>query len=323
MTSLSGITPTGRLTLGNYLGALSRFRAEQDGSLYGIMNLHAMTVEHAPAVLAHRTREAFGLLLASGLDPDRAVLFVQGDVPAHTELAYLLECTTSFGEMRRMIQFKEKSAGQQAVRLSLLTYPALMAADILLYDTARVPVGADQSQHVELARDLAARFNSRYGPTFRVPELSTPDSAARVMSLSEPLRKMSKTGPDGDPGVIRLLDTPDAIARKVARAVTDAGTKVAYDPVAKPGVSNLLEILGALTGCPPTAAAAGIGTYRQLKDAVTAAVTEALSPVRERFTELAADPAELDRVRHRGAARAAALAAPTLARARRAMGLAA
>lgn len=323
MITFSGITPTGRLTLGNHLGALHRFRAAQDGGLYGVMNLHAMTVQHAPAVLAHRTREAFGLLLASGLDPARAVVFVQGDVPAHTELAYLLECTATYGEMRRMIQFREKAAGQSSVRLSLLTYPALMAADILLYGTARVPVGSDQSQHVELARDVAARFNRQYGTVFVVPELSTPDSAARVMDLADPARKMSKTAPDGDPGVIRLLDTPDAIARKVARAVTDGGGEVRYDPAGKPGVSNLLEILAALTGRAPAGAAAGIGSYRALKDAVTDAVVAALTPVRTRFCELAADPAELDRVRRLGARRASELATATLARARAAMGLAA
>ena len=321
--SLSGITPSGRLTLGNYLGALSRFPYAQDGALYGVMNLHAMTVEHDPAVLAHRTRETFGLLLAAGLDPERATVFVQGDVPAHSGLAYLLECTATYGEMRRMIQFKEKAAGQESVRLSLLTYPALMAADILLYGARRVPVGADQSQHVELARDLAIRFNRRYGTTFAVPELSTPDSAARVMDLADPHRKMSKTAPDGHPGTIRLLDPPEAVARKVARAVTDPGAKVEYDPAGKPGVSNLLEILAALSGGSPAAAAGGIGSYRALKDAVTEAVLAALTPLRVRFTELAGDPAELDRVRRRGAERAAALAAPTLARARVVLGLAA
>jgi tryptophanyl-tRNA synthetase len=307
-TTLSGITPTGRLTLGNYLGALGRFAAQQEGGLYGIMNLHAMTVEHAPAVLAHRTREAFGLLLASGLDPERAVVFVQGDVPAHTELAYLLECTASFGEMRRMIQFKEKSAHQRSVRLSLLTYPALMAADILLYGTDRVPVGADQSQHVELARDLALRFNQRYGNTFAIPELSTPDSAARVMNLADPTRKMSKTAPDDDPGVVRLLDTNETIARKVSRAVTDEA-----------GVDNLRDILRALTGTEPPSYA---GAYRALKDDVTQALLTALTPVRAQFTALAADPYELDRIRRLGAARAMDLATPTLARARLAMGLA-
>jgi tryptophanyl-tRNA synthetase len=321
--SLSGITPSGRLTLGNYLGALRRFPYDQDGSLYGVMNLHAMTVEHEPGVLAHRTRETYGLLLAAGLDPDRATVFVQGDVPAHTELAYLLECTATYGEMQRMIQFKEKAAGQQSVRLALLTYPALMAADILLYGAARVPVGADQSQHVELARDLAIRFNRRYGNTFAVPRLSTPDSAARVMDLSDPARKMSKTAPDGHQGVIRLLDPPEAIARKVARAVTDPGTRVEYDPQGRPGVSNLLEILAALSGGTPAGEAAGLGSYRAVKDAVTGAVLAALTPLRQRFIELTGDPAELDRVRRAGAERAAALAAPTLARARAVMGLAA
>jgi len=314
--TFSGITPTGRLTLGNYLGALRRFPAAQDGGLFGVMNLHGMTLEHDPAELAARTREVFGLLLAAGLDPARAVVFVQGDVPAHTELAYLLECTATFGEMRRMIQFKEKSAGRESVRLALLTYPALMAADILLYGTAQVPVGADQAQHVELARDLATRFNRRYGPTFTVPRLSTPDGAARVMDLADPTRKMSKTA-TVEAGVIRLLDPPAAIRRKVRRAVTDTGGDVRSDPAAKPGVSNLLQILAALAGpsAPPP-------SYRELKEAVAGAVIAELEPLQRRYRELAGDPGELDRLRRAGAARARELAAGTLARARRAIGAA-
>jgi len=318
--TFSGITPTGRLTLGNYLGALRRFPAAGHGSLFGVMNLHAMTVEHDPAALAGRTREVFGLLLACGLDPDRAVVFVQGDVPAHCELAYLLECTATFGEMRRMIQFREKSAGRGSVRLSLLTYPALMAADILLYGTDSVPVGADQAQHVALARDLAVRFNRRYGPTFTVPRLSTPDSAERVMDLADPVRKMSKTAVP-DSGVIRLLDPPDTIRRKIRRAVTDADGTVRYDPVAGPGVSNLLEILSAVVGRGADALAAGLDSYRALKEAVADAVVAELAPLQRRYRELAADPAELDRIRRHGADRARTLAAPTVARARAAIGL--
>jgi tryptophanyl-tRNA synthetase len=320
--TLSGITPTGRLTLGNHLGALRRFPQRQDGGLYGIMNLHGMTVEHQPATLAERTREAFALLLAAGLDPDRAVVFVQGDVPAHSELAYLLECTATFGEMRRMIQFKQKAAGRAEVRLSLLTYPALMAADILLYDAVEVPVGADQAQHVELARDLAVRFNHRYGPTFTVPRLSTPDGVARVMDLADPGRKMSKTA-TAEAGVIRLLDPPEQIRRKVRRAVTDADGEVRYDPAAKPGVSNLLAVLAALTGRAAPEVAAGIGSYRELKDAAADAVVAELEPLQRRYRELAGDPAELDRLRAHGARRARELAAPTVARARTAIGVAA
>jgi tryptophanyl-tRNA synthetase len=319
--TFSGITPTGRLTLGNHLGALRRFPASQDGGLFGIMNLHAMTVEHDPGTLAERTTEAFGLLLAAGLDPDRAVVFVQGDVPAHAELAYLLECTATFGEMRRMIQFKEKASGRDSVRLSLLTYPALMAADILLYDADQVPVGADQAQHVELARDLAVRFNRRYGRTFTVPRLSTPDSAERVMDLADPTRKMSKTAV-AEAGVIRLLDPPDVVRRKIGRAVTDAGGTVRYDPAARPGVANLLEILAALAGGRPGALAAAFGSYRDLKEAVADAVLAELAPLQGRYRELAADPAELARIRRHGAERARALAAPALARARAAIGLA-
>ena len=320
--TFSGITPTGRLTLGNHLGALRRFPASQDGGLFGIMNLHAMTVEHDPGTLAERTTEAFGLLLACGLDPDRAVVFVQGDVPAHAELAYLLECTATFGEMRRMIQFKEKSAGRESVRLSLLTYPALMAADILLYHAEQVPVGADQAQHVELARDLANRFNRRYGPTFTVPRLSTPQCAERVMDLADPARKMSKTAAS-EAGVIRLLDPPEAVRRKIRRAVTDTGGAVRYDPAAGPGVANLLEILSGLAGARPDALAAGFGSYRELKEAVADAVIAELAPLQRRYRELAADPAELGRIRRQGADRARALAAPAVARARAAIGLAA
>jgi tryptophanyl-tRNA synthetase len=319
--TLSGITPSGQLTLGNYLGALRRFPGCQDGGLFGVMNLHAMTLEHRPQELAERTGEVFGLLLACGLDPRRATVFVQGDVPAHAELAYLLECTATYGEMRRMIQFREKAAGRESVRLSLLTYPALMAADILLYDTEQVPVGADQAQHVELARDLAVRFNHRYGHTFTVPRLCRPDSAARVMDLADPARKMSKSA-DCPAGVIRLLDPPETIRRKVRRAVTDGEGSVRYDPAAKPGVANLLEILAALSGDRPQALAAGVGSYRALKDAVADAVVAELAPLQHRYRDLAADPAELARTRRRGAQAATALALPTLARARAAIGLA-
>lgn len=319
--TLSGIKPTGRMHLGNYVGAVSRWsNPAYEGSLFFVADLHAFTVEHAPVYVRAHTREMFGLLLASGLDPARVTVFVQSDVPAHTELTYLLECTASFGEMRRMIQFKEKSAGNESVRLSLLTYPALMAADILLYDAEAVPVASDQSQHVELARTLAQRFNHRYGETFVVPEVALPATATRVRDLADPSRKMEKSGGETS-GTIYVLDSPDAVRGKVGRAVTDSGGSVSYDPERKPGVSNLLEILGAATGTDPVAAAGGLTSYARLKDAVADAVIALLTPVRRAYAELAADPAVLDLLREQGAERARTLAGPTLERARKAIGL--
>src|SRR6476469_1690499 len=225
---LSLLTPSGHLTLGNHLGALRGMAAAPPGAacFYGLSDLHAMTTAHDPTTLAARTREIQTLLLACGLDPDRATLFRQSLVPAHTELAYLLECTAYVGELSRMIQFKEKGRGRPRTRASLFTYPCLMAADILLYGAQRVPVGGDQDQHVELTRDLAARFNREYGETFVVPELHRAALAARVADLATPTAKMSKSEPDEAPGVIRMLDSPDVLRRKVMRAVTDSGTEV-------------------------------------------------------------------------------------------------
>src|SRR3954471_17818012 len=247
---LSLLTPSGHLTLGNYLGALRGMGAAQDsgGCFYGVSDLHAMTVEHDPATLAATARELQTLLLAAGLD--RATVFRQSRVPAHTSLAYLLECTAHVGELGRMIQYKEKGRGRAGTRASLLTYPVLMAADILLYRPLEVPVGDDQRQHVELTRDLALRFNRAYGEVFTIPEITVPPVGARVMDLADPGRKMSKSDPVGS-GVIFLLDRADVVARKVARAVTDSDTgpgAVRHDPLAKPGVSNLLDIVAACTG---------------------------------------------------------------------------
>jgi tryptophanyl-tRNA synthetase len=314
-TTLSLLTPSGRLTLGNLLGALRPMAARQEDAYYGLSDLHAMTTPHDPALLRARTREMATLLLAAGLD--RATLFRQSDVPAHTGLAHLLECTAHTGELGRMIQFKEKGRGTGSTRCSLFTYPVLMAADILLYRPTQVPVGDDQRQHVELTRDLALRFNSTYGPVFTVPEIVTPVAGARVMDLAEPTRKMSKSV-EG-PGSILLLDPPDVVRRKVARAVTDSDTgpdAVRADREAKPGVTNLLDVLVACGG-----SASGITTYGALKAAVTDAVVSVLEPLQQRYAELDADPAYVDDVYARGSARCREVSAPVLAAARSAMGL--
>jgi tryptophanyl-tRNA synthetase len=314
-TTLSLLTPSGRLTLGNLLGALRPMARNQEDAYYGLSDLHAMTTPHDPALLRARTREMATLLLAAGLD--RATLFRQSDVPAHTGLAHLLECTAHTGELGRMIQFKEKGRGAGSTRCSLFTYPVLMAADILLYRPTQVPVGDDQRQHVELTRDLALRFNGTYGPVFTVPEIVTPAAGARVMDLAEPTRKMSKSV--AGPGSVLLLDPPDVVRRKVARAVTDSDTgpdAVRADREAKPGVTNLLDVLVACGG-----SASGITTYGALKAAVTDAVVSVLEPLQQRYAELDADPAYVDDVYARGSARCREVSAPVLAAARSAMGL--
>ncbi|HET7196837.1 MAG TPA: tryptophan--tRNA ligase [Nocardioides sp.] len=315
---LSLLKPTGHLGLGHLLGALRPMTAGQDESdcFYGIADLHALTVRHDPASVRVHTTEMATLLLAVGLD--RSTLFVQSRVPAHTELAYLLECVATTGELNRMIQFKEKGRGVDSTRVSLFTYPALMAADILLYRPTAVPVGDDQRQHLELTRDLASRFNTTYGPVFTVPEIVTPSAGARVMDLADPTSKMSKSG-GGTAGAIRLLDPPDQVRRKVARAVTDSDTgpgAVRSDRAAKPGVTNLLEILVACGG-----SSEGITTYDALKQAVTDAVVDVLAPIQRRYAELAADPGHVTSVYDSGSARCREVTAPVLAAARTAIGL--
>ncbi|MEU9255920.1 tryptophan--tRNA ligase [Streptomyces sp. NPDC048270] len=324
----SGVKPTGHLTLGNYLGAVRQWVAADqapDEALFCVVDLHALTVEHEPARVRRLSRQAATLLLAAGLDPQRCTLFVQSHVDEHTRLAYLLECTATDGELRRMIQYKEKAAKAQAagdgVRLSLLTYPVLMAADILAYRTDEVPVGEDQRQHVELTRDLAVRFNQRYGHTFTVPRATHPAVAARVMDLQEPTSKMGKSHANGT-GIVYLLDEPGVVRKKVMRAVTDSGDDgVAYDREARPGVANLLDVLAACTGGDPVRLAEGYPGYGALKRDVADAVVELLRPVRERHAELAADPAEVDKVLREGAARARELARPVVDRAYEAIGL--
>jgi tryptophanyl-tRNA synthetase len=318
---LSGITPSGPLTLGNYLGALRRFREHQDNGFYFVANLHALTTDHDPQRLRHLTLSTAALFLAAGLDPDRATVFLQSDVQAHLQLSYLLESTAHVGELNRMIQFKEKG-GRPGTRASLFTYPCLMAADILLYDTQYVPVGGDQSQHVELCRDLAERFNAAYGHTFTVPALAPAAVAARVRDLADPAKKMSKTALDDAPGVIRMLDTPDVIRRKVRRAVTDSDGDVRYDPERKPGLSNIAEIISALTGVSPEDVVASYTRYGDLKSACTDAAVCELDPIRRRHDELMRDPAELRRTLACGAERATSVAEPVLQRAREAIGIA-
>jgi tryptophanyl-tRNA synthetase len=317
---LSGITPSGALTLGNYLGALRRFRDHQDNGFYFVANLHALTMEHYPERLRQLTLSTAALFFASGLDEDRATVFVQSDVAAHVDLAYLLECTAHVGELARMIQFKEKG-DRPGTRASLFTYPCLMAADILLYDAERVPVGGDQSQHVELARDLAYRFNAVYGATFTVPELVPAALASRVRDLADPQRKMSKSAPDKAPGVIRMLDGADVIRRKVRRAVTDSDGELRYDPVAKPGLANLAEILAAICGDSPMHVIAATTSYRQLKDACVEAIDAELAPIRRCHDELIENPDELHRRLHLGAQKAAVVADLVLRRARGAIGI--
>ncbi|MFN8038004.1 MAG: tryptophan--tRNA ligase [Acidimicrobiales bacterium] len=318
----SGIKPTGPVQLGNLLGAL-RFWVEDQHraeSLYCVVDLHALTVPQDPAELRATSLQLAQVLLAIGIDPDVATLFVQSHVHEHTELAWIMECTAAYGELKRMTQFKDKSDGAEFVSGGLLTYPALMAADILLYDADRVPVGDDQRQHLELTRDLAGRFNHRYGDTFVVPEAAIPRIGARVMDLQEPTRKMSKSE-DSPQGTILVLEDLRAVEKKIKRAVTDTESEVRYDPDAKPGVSNLLTILAAVTDRTPEEAAAGYTQYGPLKADTAAAVCAYLEPIQARFAELAADPAGTAAILDKGAAKARDLAAPTLARAKQALGL--
>ncbi|MFH8726534.1 tryptophan--tRNA ligase [Streptomyces termitum] len=323
----SGVKPTGHLTLGNYLGAVRRWvevDQHRGEALFSVVDLHALTVEHDPARVRRLSRQAATLLLAAGLDPALCTLFVQSHVDEHARLSYLLECTATDGELRRMIQYKEKSVrargAGQSVRLSLLTYPVLMAADILAYGADEVPVGEDQTQHVELTRDLAVRFNQRYGHTFTVPRATAPAVAARVMDLQDPTSKMGKSHENGA-GIVYLLDDADTVRRKIMRAVTDSGREVVHDREARPGLANLLDLLAAATGGDPEELAGGFGSYGALKKETADAVVELLRPVRERHAALAADPGYVDGVLREGAGRARGMARPLVDRAYRAIGL--
>lgn len=319
----SGVQPSGVLTLGNYLGALKNFvrvQAEHD-CLFCVVDLHALTVPQDPLSLRENVRRVAALFLASGIDPDRATIFVQSRVSAHAEMAWLLQCLTWFGELGRMTQFKEKSQGKETFSVGLFTYPTLMAADILLYDTNYVPVGEDQKQHLELTRDLAQRFNRRYGDLLVVPEPMIARVGARIMALDNPRAKMSKSSDTPD-SYISMLDAPDTIAKKIRRAVTDSDNAIRYAPQEKPGVSNLMSILSLCSGRSLEQLEedfAGKG-YGQLKQAVAEAVIAELEPIQQRYRDIV-NSNTLDEILDRGARRAQELAAATLYRVQQAMGL--
>ena len=314
------------LHLGNYLGAQVNWVRMQDefDAFFCVVDQHALTVAPDPAELRRRTRVTAAQYLAGGVDPERSTVFVQSHVPEHAQLAWILDCITGFGEAARMTQFKDKSGkrGQEGTNVGLFAYPMLMAADILLYDTAAVPVGDDQRQHLELARNLAQRFNARYGDTFVVPEAHIPSETARIMSLAEPTAKMSKSA-DNQAGNLMMLDEPKVNTKKVKSAVTDTDNAVRFDPDAKPGIANLLRIHAALSGDSIDTLVeryAGENRYGALKTDVAELVVAVQQPFKQRVDELLADPGELDAILARGADRAREVAAPTLAKAYDAVG---
>jgi tryptophanyl-tRNA synthetase len=314
MRVFSGIQPTGAKHFGNYSGGFRQYAATQElgEAFFCIVDLHSITAPHDPEVLRESTLDLAAMLIATGIDPERSTLFLQSHVPAHAQAAWLLGAVTSFGELRRMTQFKEKSEQQEFVSAGLFNYPVLQAADILLYQTDRVPVGSDQRQHVELTRDIAERFNTRFGDTFRLPEGIYPDVGARIMDLQEPERKMSTTG-GTTLGTIGLLDPPDTIRRKLRSAVTDSGRDIvrAED---KPGMTNLIDVMSVATGETPEAIEArfdGAG-YGRFKEDVAEAVVELLDPIRLHYGELRADVGELGATLAAGAEKARAVADVTL-----------
>jgi len=314
MRIFSGIQATGAKHLGNYSGGFRQYVATQElgEAFFCVVDLHSITVEYQPQDLHERTLDLAALLIATGLDPQRSVIFLQSHNPAHPEAAWLLSAVATFGELRRMTQFKDKAEQQSTVYAGLFTYPILMAADILLYQTDVVPVGDDQRQHLELTRDVAQRFNARFGDTFRIPEARIPESGARIMDLQEPERKMSTT--NGTPqGTIYMLDPPDAVSRKFKTAVTDSGREVRR-AAEKAGISNLIEIMSMATGESMEAIedrydGQGYGVF---KTAVADAVIELLTPIQQRYEELRSDLTELDRILGYGAERAQAASGPTL-----------
>ncbi|MHB1569517.1 MAG: tryptophan--tRNA ligase [Solirubrobacteraceae bacterium] len=324
MRIFSGIQPTGRKHLGNYIGAITQYVSGQDRgeAIYCVVDLHAITVSYDPATLRSAVYDTAALLLAAGLDPERCIFFRQSDVPEHSELTWLLSSVTSFGDLNRMHQFKEKSAAQrELVTAGLFTYPVLMAADVLAYRAHDVPVGDDQRQHVELMRDVAERFNARFGETLVVPQVRIPPVGARIMDLQAPERKMSTTA-DSPQGLIYVTEEPAQIVKKVRAAVTDSGSEVRRGP-GKPGIGNLIEIMAAVRGSDPDAVEhdfQGAG-YGQFKQAVADALVEYLAPVRERYGALRSDEVALERILAAGAQRAGAIAATTLADVREAMGV--
>lgn len=317
----SGIQPSGQLHLGNYLGAVRTWEKMQHNrdAFFCIVDLHAVTVPQPPGELKRASLRLSQILIAAGLDPVLCTVFVQSHVREHTECAWLMQCVASFGELSRMTQFKDKSEQHDFVSAALFTYPTLQAADILLYDTDEVPVGADQRQHLELTRDIAHRFNSRFGVTFKMPEAVINAAGARVMDLQHPYNKMSKSSESLN-GTIDLLDKADVVTKKIKRAVTDNESEVRYDPDSKPGVSNLLSILAAASDQQPVDVAENYTTYGSLKTDTAEAVVEMLKPIQSRFVELEADPSETMRLLNVGAEKARAVASTTLARAKQRMG---
>ncbi len=319
----SGAQPTGNVHLGNYLGALRNWVALQHEyeSFFCIVNLHAVTVPQNPKVLAEKTRELARIYLAVGIDPEVSTVFVQSDVPEHAELTWLLNCIARMSELERMTQFKDKARKQEEnVGVGLFDYPVLMAADILLYQTELVPVGEDQKQHLELTRDIAIRFNRDYGETFRVPEPFIPKVGARIMSLADPTKKMSKSDEENEAGCVMLLDDADAVRRKFKRAVTDSGTEIRFDP-ARPAINNLLTIYHLLTDKSPEEIEAhfsGSG-YAKLKEELAEVTIEFLRPFQERVRAI--DDGKLDAILARGASRAQTIAKTTLDQAKANMGL--
>jgi tryptophanyl-tRNA synthetase len=315
MRVFSGIKPTGDTTFGNYSGGFRQYAATQSmaDAFFCIVDLHAITVEYDPADLRRRTLDLAAMLLATGIDPERSTLFLQSHVRAHAQAAWLLSAVTGYGQLGRMTQFKEKGAEQRFVSAALFNYPVLMAGDILLYQTTHVPIGDDQRQHLELTRDIAERFNGRFGETFVVPEGIYPETGARIMDLQDPMGKMGKTG-SSELGTVRMLDDPDAIRKKFKSAVTDSGRQVTYDRAEKPGISNLIEIMQVATGEPVIAIQdryrdAGYGAF---KTDVGEAVVALLDPIRSRYEGLRADETELLRVLEMGAERAEETASKTL-----------
>ena len=315
MRVFSGIQPTGAKHIGNYIGAMRQYVATQDegDAFFCIVDLHSITVDYDPRDLHDRTLDLAALLFAVGLDPDRCTLFCQSHVTAHAEAAWLLSAVTGFGQLGRMTAFKEKGEGKDFVSAGLFTYPVLMAGDILLYQTDIVPIGDDQRQHLELSRDVAERFNSRYGETFKVPRAVYPEVGARIMDLQEPTKKMSTTG--GTPqGTVLVLDDADTIRKKFKTAVTDSGREIRYAPDEKPGVSNLIEILSVASGraIPDVEADYDGKGYGDLKTDVGDAVVELFRPVQARYAELRSDEGELRRLLRIGAEKAQTTSAPTL-----------
>ncbi|HCM24959.1 MAG: tryptophan--tRNA ligase [Treponema sp. GWB1_62_6] len=320
----SGIQPSGNLTIGNYIGALKNFDQFQNDyeCYYCVVDLHSITVRQDAARLRKRTVELTALYMAVGLDPERSTLYVQSHVSAHAELAWILNCYSYMGEMSRMTQFKDKSRkNEENINVGLFTYPVLMAADILLYQTNLVPIGEDQRQHLEICRDIAIRFNNAYSPTFAVPEAYIPKVGARVMSLQEPTSKMSKSDENAD-NFVAILDPQDVVMRKFKRAVTDSETEVRYDVQAKPGITNLMSIYGAMTGKDMPAIEkefAGRG-YGDFKEAVGVSVAEGLRPVREKYAALVADAPAIEAMLGRCAGRAEQVARKTLTKVQRKVG---